>query len=158
MEEFSHLWHALKLLTSLSEINLYTLPKKAPNPALRLHFNHLDDMVLATHSGKLYSTQLRLYKAKRGQLELRGKFQSGVYFKLKLRWIKLTYPNLLFQGQLYLGGLDATDYQYSRELGIFRQPPPTLSLHQEEYLQRPPVASIMWRPHPPIVTQPLQFK
>ena len=110
MEELSHLWTALRLLNSLSKINLYTLSKKAPNgtelPALRLHFNHLDDMILATHSGKLYSTRLRLYKVKRGRLELRGKFQTGVYFKLKLRWIKLTYPNLLFQGRLYLGGLD----------------------------------------------------
>ena len=31
-------------------------------------------------------------------------------------------------------------------------------LHQEEYLQHPPVASVVWRPPPPKVTQPLQFK
>ena len=119
MQEFGHLLPALKLFSSRPVIGLYTLPRQRLTPALQLHFNHLDDMTLCTVNKKLYSTRLRIRKAKPGKIELRGKFQTGVYFKLKLRWTDLQYPTLICQGRLYLGGLDEDDYHYDRDLGIF---------------------------------------
>lgn len=119
MQEFSHLLPALRLFTSHPVIDLYTLPREHSNPALQLRINHLDDMSMSTTNRKLYSTRLMLSKAKAGKIELRGKFQSGVYFKIKLRWTNLQYPDMICQGRLYLGGLDEDYYRYDCDLGIF---------------------------------------